>query len=113
MKMHAKEIIKNKADKMVDLIIDEVGEDGDKTLTASFIDKKERVKYAISINIRAGSPEVIKDEVETGVSQDLIDRIVALENKEDIVYDDAGIKARLTVLEEKVATLEGSQQEGS
>lgn len=104
--MHAKEIIKNKADKMVDLIIDEVGEDGDKTLSASFIDKKDRVKYAIQINIRAGAPETIKDETQADISEEIINRIAALENKEDVVYDDAGIKARLTVLEEKVESLE-------
>ena len=109
MKMHAKEIIKNKADKMVDLIIDEVGENGDKTLTASFIDKKDRVKYAIQINIRAGAPESIEDDTDASIPQELIDRITALENKEDVVYDDAGVKARLTVLEEKVTALEEQQ----
>ena len=30
MKMHTKEILKNKADKMVDLIIDEIGNQGEK-----------------------------------------------------------------------------------
>lgn len=113
MKMHAKEIIKNKADKMVDLIIDEVGEDGDKTLSASFIDKKNRVKYALQINIRAGAPESIEDDVNVNIPQEIIDRIVALETKEDVIYDDAGIKARLTVLEEKVTALEANTEENN
>ena len=132
MKMHAKEIIKNKADKMVDLIIDEIGSEGDKKLSASFVDSKTKVKYIIQLKIESGDPQTLQngiddDEVPSKI-QNIMERLVALEIKEDadtvyddteIVgriealeskedYDDSGIKARLTVLESKVEELENN-----
>ena len=123
--MHAKEIIKNKADKMVDLIIDEIGIEGSKRLSASFVDKKTNIKYIIKMGITSGAPDSLIDEIDeedipTKV-QDIITRLVALEVKQDNDtiyddtnvlsrlsaleakedYDDSGIKARLTVLENK------------
>ena len=94
MKMHAKEIIKNKTDKMVDLIIDEIGPEGEKKLNASFTDTKTKVKYIISLKIESGTPDILSDP---------IDDEDALEAKEDAdtIYDDSGIKARLTILENK------------
>ena len=130
MKMHAKEIIKNKADKMVDLIIDEIGPEGEKKLNASFIDKKTKVKYVLSLKIESGSPDILQDpiaddEIPSKIEDiltrlvaleikedadtvyddtELRDRVTALEEKEDAdtVYDDSGVKARLTILENKV-----------
>ena len=123
MKMHAKEIIKNKADKMVDLIIDEIGTEGEKQLKTAFIDKKTKAKYIIKLKIESGSPdtliESIDDEDIPEKIEDILRRLVALEIKEDNdtifddsdiqrrltaleSYDDTGIKARLTVLENKV-----------
>ena len=129
MKMHAKEIIKNKADKMVDLIIDEIGKEGEKRLNASFIDAKAKTKYIISLKIESGSPELLNDPIDDeeipSKIEDILTRLVALEIKEDAdtiyddtdlaarvaaleakedadtVYDDSGIKARLTILENK------------
>lgn len=126
MKMHAKEIIKNKADKMVDLIIDEIGPEGEKKLNASFIDPKNKIKYIISVKIESGSPDILNEPIEdeeiSSKIEDILTRLVALEIKEDADtiyddtdliaritaleqkedYDDSGIKARLTVLENKV-----------
>ena len=126
MKMHAKEIIKNKADKMVDLITDEIGPEGTKKLSASFIDKKTNIKYILSVGIKSGDPESLLDDIdEEDISakvRDIMERVVALEIREDndtvyddtdILarlnnleskedYDDTGLKARLTVLENKV-----------
>lgn len=105
MKMHAKEIIKNKADKMVDLIIDEIGTEGEKKLTTSFIDKKTKAKYIIKLKIESGNPETliesIDDEDVPAKIEDILRRLVALEIKEDndTVYDDSEIQARLTALE--------------
>lgn len=112
MKMHAKEIIKNKADKMVDLIMDEIGEEGKKFLSASFVDKKSRVKYVMRVEVESGAPEHLVDDTpvppERAEIQSLTERIVVLEEKEDAdtIYDDSGVKARLTILEEKVSDLE-------
>lgn len=129
MKMHAKEIIKNKTDKMVDLIIDEIGPEGEKKLNASFIDKKTKVKYIISLKIESGTPDILLDPIDEEEIpekiQNILERLVALEIKEDAdtiyddteiktrldaleakqdadtIYDDSGIKARLTILENK------------
>lgn len=130
MKMHAKEIIKNKADKMVDLIIDEIGAEGEKKLNASFLDKKTKIKYILSLKIESGSPDILQDPIDDdeipSKIEDILTRLVALEIKEDAdtvyddtelrdrvtaleeredadtVYDDSGVKARLTILENKV-----------
>ena len=125
MKMHAKEIIKNKADKMVDLIIDEIGPEGQKRLSASFIDKKTNIKYIIKLGIESGSPDSLVEQIDEedipSKVEDLIARVITLEAKQDNDtiyddstlsarvdaleakedYDDSGIKARLTVLENK------------
>ena len=107
MKIHAKEIIKNKTDKMVDLIIDEIGPEGEKKLNASFIDKKTKVKYIISLKIESGAPDILSDPIDDEEIpekiQNILERLVALEIKEDAdtIYDDSGIKARLTILENK------------
>ena len=107
MKMHAKEIIKNKTDKMVDLIIDEIGPEGEKKLNASFTDKKTKVKYIISLKIESGTPDILLDPIDDEEIpekiQNILERLVALEIKEDAdtIYDDSGIKARLTILENK------------
>lgn len=129
--MHAKEIIKNKADKMVDLIIDEIGTEGQKKLTASFVDEKKDTKYIIKLSIESGSPDIIdipiedEEDIESRI-QNILERLVSLEIKEDkdtvyddtnvldrilaleqrqdsdTVYDDSGIKARLRLLENEV-----------
>ena len=125
MKMHAKEIIKNKADKMVDLIIDEIGPEGHKKLSASFVDKKTNIKYIIKLSIDSGSPDSLVEQLDEedvpAKVEDLITRVIALEARQDNDtiyddtplsaridaleakedYDDSGIKARLTVLENK------------
>ena len=109
MKMHAKEIIKNKADKMVDLIMDEIGEEGKKFLSASFVDKKTRVKYVMKVEIESGAPEDLTTELIVPPEiQELKERVTVLEEKEDAdtIYDDSGIKARLTILEEKADNLQ-------
>ena len=107
MKIHAKEIIKNKTDKLVDLIIDEIGPEGEKKLNASFTDKKTKVKYIISLKIESGAPDILSDPIDDEEIpekiQNILERLVALEIKEDAdtIYDDSGIKARLTILENK------------
>ena len=136
MKMTTKEILKNKTDKMVDLIIDEIGEEGEKTLTTSFIDKHNKTKYITTLKIQSGAPEeLIPDIAEEDLSdeiQNIKTQLVELQIKEDndtiyddteireriealegniTPYDDAGIKARLTILEEKVANLEAQNEE--
>lgn len=130
MKLHAKEILKNKADKMVDLIVDEIGTEGQKKLTSSFKDIKDKdTKYIIEVKVTSGRPEdldnLIDEEdipskiaeiltrveaLETKEDKDTLyddtslqERIAVLENKvdQDTIYDDSGIKARLTILENK------------
>lgn len=49
MRMRPKEILKNKSDKMIDLIADEVIIGGDKELTASFM--QHNFKYTLSVKI--------------------------------------------------------------
>lgn len=108
MKMHTKEILKNKADKMVDLIIDEIGNQGEKRLTTSFQDKKDKdTKYILEVTIKSGSPDIIDliddDELPQTV-ENILERLAVLEAKEDqdTIYDDTDIKERLTFLENKV-----------
>lgn len=103
MKMHTKEILKNKADKMVDLIIDEIGRSGEKTIKTSFLDEKNKdTKYVLEMTIKSGDPdEIVEDSIELS---ELVTRIEALEAKEDAdtIFDDTEIEERLTALEEKV-----------
>ena len=105
--MHAKEIIKNKADKMVDLIIDEIGAEGEKKLSASFIDGKTKTKYIIQLKIQSGDPDTLIEEIDEDEIpekiQTILERLVALEIKEDAdtIYDDTELVARVTALEEK------------
>lgn len=103
MKMHTKEILKNKADKMVDLIIDEIGRSGEKTIKTSFLDEKNKdTKYVLEMTIKSGDPDkIVEDSIELS---ELVTRIEALEAKEDAdtIFDDTEIEARLTALEEKV-----------
>ena len=130
MKPHVKEILKNKADKMVDLIIDDIGTDGEKYMSASLIDDRNKdVKYLIQVAVKSGDPDTLGDFMDTESIptkvEDLETRVAALEAKEDAdtiyddsdikvrlaalesrtdadtIYDDSGIKARLTVLEQK------------
>lgn len=130
MKPHVKEILKNKADKMVDLIIDDIGTDGEKYMSASLIDERNKdVKYLIQVAVKSGDPDTLGDFMDTESIptkvEDLETRVAALEAKEDAdtiyddsdikvrlaalesrtdadtIYDDSGIKARLTVLEQK------------
>lgn len=130
MKPHVKEILKNKADKMVDLIIDDIGTNGEKYMSASLLDDRNKdVKYLIQVAIKSGDPDTLGDfmdtesiptkveELETRVAalelkedadtiyddSDIKARLLVLENKQDndTIYDDSGIKARLTILEEK------------
>ena len=107
MKLHAKEILKNKADKMVDLIIDEIGPQGEKKINTSFIDKKTKTKYILRLEIESGAPETLIDPIDDEdvpeKIEDILTRLVALEIKEDAdtVYDDTEIKARLDILEAK------------
>lgn len=103
MKMHTKEILKNKADKMVDLIIDEIGRSGEKTIKTSFLDEKNKdTKYVLEMTIKSGDPDkIVEDSIELS---ELVTRIEALEAKEDAdtIFDDTEIEERLTALEEKV-----------
>ena len=108
MKPHVKEILKNKADKMVDLIIDDIGTSGEKYMSASFLDDRNKdVKYIIQVAVKSGDPDALSDFMDTESLptkvEELTERVTALENKEDAdtIYDDSGIKARLTVLEQK------------
>lgn len=107
MKMHAKEIIKNKADKMVDLIIDEIGTEGHKKLSASFVDKKTNIKYIIKLGIESGAPDSLVEQIDEedipAKISDIMTRLVALEIKEDndTVYDDTDVLARINALEAK------------
>lgn len=108
MKPHVKEILKNKADKMVDLIIDDIGTDGHKRLTSSFLDEKRKdTKYVIELTIRAGDPEevhaLIDDEDIPAKVEELMTRLTTLEEKEDqdTIYDDTELQERITALEEK------------
>jgi len=109
MKLHAKEILKNKADKMVDLIIDEIGTEGQKKLSSSFKDLKDKdTKYIIEVKITSGRAEdldnIIEEEDIPAKIEEILTRIEALEVKEDkdTLYDDTDVKDRLTVLENKV-----------
>lgn len=122
MKMHAKEILKNKTDKMVDLIIDEIGVGGVKKITTSFVDKKTDIKYIATLKIQSGDEETLPSQIEDAdVSEQILDiisrlgvleaesddeilsRLDALEAREDndTVYDDSGLKARVSLLENK------------
>ncbi len=130
MKCDVKETIKNKVDKMADLIIDEIGPSGQKRLTTSLIDDRRKdTKYIIEIQMKSGDPDTLTDfisdedipaQVEDLMNRvtaleekedadtiyddtELRDRIIALENREDsdTVYDDTGIRARVTALEQK------------
>lgn len=56
MKPNTKEILKNKADKIIDLIIDEVKTGGQKEITASFTDEKTGLKNTLTVKVEVTDP---------------------------------------------------------
>ena len=50
MKQRPKEILKNKSDKMIDLIFDEISDGGQKQITAAFT--KNNLKYELSVQLK-------------------------------------------------------------
>lgn len=73
MKMRPKEILKNKSDKMIDLIADEVEEGGEKEITASF--SKNNLKYTLTVKVKLEDtskvPQEIIDQINEEVDDDL------------------------------------------
>ena len=55
MKPHPKEKLNNKAYKMIDLIIDEISEGGSKTITAGFVDEKEKKQFILTVGLTVSS----------------------------------------------------------
>lgn len=51
MRASPKEILNNKSNKMVDLILDEIREGGSKTITAGFTDDKKDKNYVLTVGI--------------------------------------------------------------
>lgn len=114
MKPNVKEVLKNKTDKMVDLIVDDIGIDGEKTLNASYFDNHHTdTKYIIQVSIKSGKPDILTDfedtdildakisSLETAFTETMTsmeERIAALEQKEE--YDDTEIKTRISTLEQ-------------
>lgn len=76
MKLDAKEMLKNKSDKMIDLIFDDIGPEGEKTLTATLTDKG--VKYLMQLTIISGDPD---DSIQATDIQEIKDKIAAIEAK--------------------------------
>lgn len=76
MKLDAKEMLKNKSDKMIDLIFDDIGPKGEKTLTSTFTDKG--VKYLMQLTIVSGDPD---DSIQTTDIQAIKDKIAIIEAK--------------------------------
>ena len=71
MKQRPKEILKNKADKMIDLIIDDIETGGVKNLTAGFT--KNNLKYQIKVEIIVAdkdTPQTTTTEEPLGESDD-------------------------------------------
>lgn len=57
MKPHPKEKLNNKANKMIDLILDEIVNGGSKTIAAGFIDDKEKKSYVLTVGITVAKTE--------------------------------------------------------
>lgn len=55
MKPHPKEKLNNKANKMIDLILDEIKTGGSKTITAGFTDEKEKKNYILTVGLTVSS----------------------------------------------------------
>ena len=51
MKPHPKEKLNNKANKMIDLILDEIVNGGSKTIAAGFTDDKEKKSYVLTVGL--------------------------------------------------------------
>ena len=70
MKQRPKEILKNKADKMIDLIIDEIEEGGEKQIVSAF--KKNSLRYELTVQLRVSDASttqtIIIDSEETNGS---------------------------------------------
>lgn len=56
MKASPKEILNNKSNKMVDLILDEIRNGGAKTITAGFTDKNDK-QYILTVGISVSNPD--------------------------------------------------------
>lgn len=57
MKATPKEILNNKSNKMVDLILDEIRDGGSKTITAGFTDHKKDKNYILTVGITVADVE--------------------------------------------------------
>lgn len=72
MKMKPKEILKNKSDKMIDLITDEVEQGGEKEITASFT--KNNLKYTLSVKVKIEDTsrpnQQIIDQINEGIEDE-------------------------------------------
>ena len=68
MRQTVREKLNDKSRKMIDLIYDEVCDEGEKTLDASFVDKKTHLKYDLEISLRVSYPKNEEDSEETDVS---------------------------------------------
>lgn len=64
MRQTVKEKLNDKSRKMIDLIYDEVCEEGEKTLTASFIDKRTNLKYDLEVSLKVSYPKKEDDGFE-------------------------------------------------
>lgn len=51
MKPHPKEKLNNKANKMIDLILDEIEKGGSKTIAAGFSDEKEKKSFILTVGL--------------------------------------------------------------
>lgn len=68
--MKPKEILKNKADKMIDLIVDEVEIGTEKEITAAFT--KNNQKYTLTVKVNLSDAN--------NIPQEIIDQIGDIEN---------------------------------
>lgn len=68
MKMRPKEILKNKSDKMIDLIIDEIEDGGTKEITASFI--KNGLKYSLTVQVKVEDEKPAQSLIEDFTDDD-------------------------------------------
>ncbi len=129
MKPHVKEILKNKSDKMVDLIVDDIGLEGEKNMSTSFIEKG--CKYVLQIAIKSGDPETTSGFIDTESLPSRVDdleenfqelsekaeevetRVIVLEDKEisNTLFDDLEIQERLKVIEQALNITTGPIEE--
>jgi len=84
MRQTVREKLNDKSRKMIDLIYDEVCDEGEKTLNASFVDKRTHLKYDLEISLKVSYPKEKENENLEETDVPIIDPETPIDSTDDL-----------------------------